>query len=50
MSELHRKWRISRGIDIPEKVSVIEISPLTALEAEDIPPDIVIPDAIEVEL
>ena len=50
MNELHRKWLVSRGIDIPEKVSVIEISPLTALEAEDIPTGIAIPDAAEIEL
>ncbi|MCL1911682.1 MAG: UDPGP type 1 family protein [Leptospirales bacterium] len=50
MSELHRKWLLSRGIGIPEKVSVVEISPLTALEAEDIPHDIAIPNTQEVEL
>ena len=50
MIELHRKWLVSRGINIPEKVSVIEISPLTALEAADIPPDIIVPNTAKVEL
>ncbi len=44
MSGLFRSWLSSRHIAIPEHVRVIEISPLAAVEADDLPENLVIPD------
>ena len=44
MIDLNRKWLAERGITVPGKVSVLEISPLLAVEPGDIPGDIQIPD------
>ena len=43
MSNLYSKWIRDRGISIPGNVRVIEISPLLAIEADDIPEGIRIP-------
>lgn len=43
MSNLFRKWLIEKGASIPDKVKVIEISPLLAAEADDLPDNITIP-------
>ncbi|MDA3900697.1 MAG: UTP--glucose-1-phosphate uridylyltransferase [Spirochaetes bacterium] len=48
MMDLHRGWLEERGIKIPDSVAIIEISPLVALGAEDLDPDITIPDKPEV--
>ncbi len=44
MSDLHRKWLLSKGIDIPGKVSVIEISSLLAVEPDDLDGSIIVPE------
>jgi UDP-N-acetylglucosamine/UDP-N-acetylgalactosamine diphosphorylase len=44
MADQHRKWLTRRGIRIPERTRVIEISPLAAIEPEDINADLVVPD------
>jgi len=36
MSNLSRKWLLGRGVRIPEEVNVIEISPLLAVEPDDL--------------
>ncbi len=43
MNNLFRKWLIEKGAIIPDKVKVIEISPLLAVEADDLPDKISIP-------
>ncbi len=48
MTALNRKWLTAREIKIPESVKEIEISPLTALTAEDLPGGIVVPDTEKV--
>ncbi|MDR3237389.1 MAG: UDPGP type 1 family protein [Spirochaetia bacterium] len=50
MIELHKKWLTQRGVSIPQRVSVIEISPLTAVAPEDIPSGLTVPNKEEVEL
>jgi len=50
MVDLHRNWLISRGVSVPEAVEIIEISPLYAVEAEDIDSSIKIPDEKKVYL
>jgi UDP-N-acetylglucosamine/UDP-N-acetylgalactosamine diphosphorylase len=37
MSGLHRQWLERRGYAVPESVRAVEISPLAALEADDLP-------------
>jgi UDP-N-acetylglucosamine/UDP-N-acetylgalactosamine diphosphorylase len=44
MSDLYRKWLTEKKIVIPDNVKVIEISPLFALEADDLAKNIIIPD------
>ena len=44
VSNLFRSWLQKRKIHIPEKVKVIEISPLAAVEAEDLDESLGIPD------
>ncbi|MBN1500638.1 MAG: UTP--glucose-1-phosphate uridylyltransferase [Spirochaetes bacterium] len=50
MTNLHRSWLQKRNIAIPEKVRNIEISPLLAIEPEDIPSNLEIPDTENVYL
>ncbi|MBN2434194.1 MAG: UDPGP type 1 family protein [Spirochaetes bacterium] len=50
MMDMHREWLEKRGIEIPDSVAIIEISPLKALRAEDLDKDIIIPDQSEVYL
>lgn len=44
MNSLCRRWLISRGVKIPDRVKVIEISPLFALSEKDIPEGTIVPD------
>ncbi|OHD69217.1 MAG: hypothetical protein A2W19_06075 [Spirochaetes bacterium RBG_16_49_21] len=44
MMDQHRKWLAGRGIRIPKKTRIIEISPLAAVEPDDINTDLVVPD------
>lgn len=44
MNDLYFRWLRLRGIKIPESVKIVEISPLYAIEAEDIGLDLVLPD------
>jgi UDP-N-acetylglucosamine/UDP-N-acetylgalactosamine diphosphorylase len=48
VSNLCRSWLSERKIHISEKVKVIEISPLVAVEAEDLDASLVIPDQEQV--
>jgi UDP-N-acetylglucosamine/UDP-N-acetylgalactosamine diphosphorylase len=50
MTRLYRRWLGERGIGIPSRLKKIEISPLLALEASDIPDSISIPDSESVYL
>jgi UDP-N-acetylglucosamine/UDP-N-acetylgalactosamine diphosphorylase len=50
MIELHKKWLTQRGVIIPQRVSVIEISPLTAVDPEDIPSGLTVLNKEKVEL
>ncbi len=36
MERLHRNWLTERGISVPEGVKTVEISPLAAVEADDL--------------
>lgn len=44
MSEQHRCWLAGRGIAVPERTEVVEISPLVAVEPEDLDPNMKIAD------
>jgi UDP-N-acetylglucosamine/UDP-N-acetylgalactosamine diphosphorylase len=44
MSEQNRRWLARRRIRIPDRAEVIEISPLAAVEPEDLDPKITLPD------
>jgi UDP-N-acetylglucosamine/UDP-N-acetylgalactosamine diphosphorylase len=46
----YRRWLAARGIQIPRKAKCIEISPLLAVEPDDIDPELVIPDEEKVYL
>ncbi|MCX7679238.1 MAG: UTP--glucose-1-phosphate uridylyltransferase [Spirochaetes bacterium] len=37
MNNLFKEWLTKKGIEIPPKVRIVEISPLLAVEAEDLP-------------
>jgi UDP-N-acetylglucosamine/UDP-N-acetylgalactosamine diphosphorylase len=50
MSNLYRSWLISNGVKIPEKVKIIEISPLLSFDGSEIPSDITVPDREKVYL
>ncbi len=50
MSDLIKKWLIERRIVIPKNVQVIEISPLIAVEPDDLPDCLIIPKAEKVYL
>lgn len=43
MDALFRAWCAERGIAVPEKVKVLEISPLVAVAPEDLDPSLIIP-------
>ncbi len=43
ISNLHRRWLKEAGIDIPDKVRVVEIAPSLAVEPEDLPTDLKVP-------
>lgn len=45
MSALHRSWLEKRGIRVPRKDAVVEISPLRAVEPGDLPGDLALPDS-----
>jgi UDP-N-acetylglucosamine/UDP-N-acetylgalactosamine diphosphorylase len=45
MTALFRDWLDKRGIHIPKRVSVIEISPLAAVDADDLDASLSIPDS-----
>lgn len=44
MDEQYRSWLCGRGICVPGSVKAVEISPLTAVEAEDLDPGLMVPD------
>lgn len=50
MSNLHKKWLIEKGFNIPKTAETFEISPLLAVEAEDLSDDLDIPNSKEVYL
>ncbi len=50
MSSLHHRWLKERSITVPETVKVVEISPLLAVEADDLDKDQQVPSAEKVYL
>ncbi|MBP7735074.1 MAG: UDPGP type 1 family protein [Spirochaetes bacterium] len=44
MDDQFRSWLVSRGVRVPASVRAIEISPLAAVEADDIDPAMAVPD------
>lgn len=50
MSNLHRSWLAAKGVAIPEKVKIIEISPLLSFDGSDLPSDLIVPDREKVFL
>lgn len=50
MSNLYRKWLYEKKISVPVNVKTIEISPLLAAEADDLPDNIAIPELDKVYL
>lgn len=50
MSDLFKRWLYKRGISVPDAVDVLEISPLCAVEPEDLERTITIPERREVYL
>lgn len=44
MSDQCRRWLDANGVRVPEKTRVLEISPLVAVEPEDIDPALTVPD------
>ena len=48
MINLHKRWLTQKGIAIPPKLKKIELSPLFAVEKDDIPQSLIIPDKEEV--
>lgn len=48
MSNLYRSWCISRGIILPKKVRTLEISPLAAIDTEDLSDNLAIPNEEQV--
>lgn len=48
MINLHKRWLTQKGIAIPPKLKKIELSPLFAIEKDDIPQSLIIPDKEEV--
>jgi UDP-N-acetylglucosamine/UDP-N-acetylgalactosamine diphosphorylase len=43
MNDLFRKWLAARGVKVPPAVETVEISPLAAVEPEDIDPALAVP-------
>jgi len=43
MNDLFRKWLAARGVAVPAAVETVEISPLVAVEPEDIDPALAVP-------
>ena len=50
MVSLNKKWLAEKGIEIPAGVKILEISPLLAVEPDDLPADVKIPDKEKVYL
>ncbi len=50
MDGQYRSWLAVRGVRIPEGVRAVEISPLAAVEPDDIDPGLIIPDKEKVYL
>jgi len=50
MSNLHRSWLTAKGVSIPEKVKIIEISPLLSFDGSDLRSDLIVPDREKVFL
>lgn len=50
MHNLYSSWLTSKGIKIPDKVKIIEISPLLSDDGSDLTSDIIIPDEEKVFL
>lgn len=50
MQALHRRWLEERNISIPSTVQELEISPLLAVEAADLPADLSVPSQSQVYL
>lgn len=50
MEGLYRKWLRERNIDLPDKTKAVEISPLTAVEASDLPDNLILPDEEQILL
>jgi UDP-N-acetylglucosamine/UDP-N-acetylgalactosamine diphosphorylase len=50
MSNLHRSWLEAANIKIPEKVKIIEISPLLSFDGTDLPLHMTVPDEEKVFL
>jgi UDP-N-acetylglucosamine/UDP-N-acetylgalactosamine diphosphorylase len=50
MSDLHRSWLAARGIAVPDAAGMIEISPLLAVEPEDIDQSLRVPKTERVYL
>jgi UDP-N-acetylglucosamine/UDP-N-acetylgalactosamine diphosphorylase len=50
MDDQYRSWLAARGVRIPDAVRSVEISPLAAVEADDLDPGLVIPGKEKVYL
>lgn len=50
MHNLYSSWLVSKGIKIPDKVKIIEISPLLSVDGSDLNSDIIIPEKEKVFL
>ncbi len=50
MDDQYRSWLVGRGVWIPAGIRAVEISPLAAVEPDDIDPGLVIPDKEKVYL
>ncbi len=50
MDGLYRKWLRERNIFVPERTKTVEITPLTAVEAGDLPSDLILPDKEQILL
>ncbi len=50
MVDLHRKWLLERGVSLGKSTAIVEISPLLAVEPDDIDPSIKVPDRDKVFL
>jgi len=50
MNNLYKSWLSEKKIQIPSMLKTLEISPLFAVESDDIPEDLHIPDSVSVYL